>query len=171
MKTRWRPRGKRNDLSERKNMNEVSEWVSEWECVGAGVRTVQHRANHLRWHSSTCSLLRQEAVTLDGKWATSNKRSKSPQQSFIKKDDGSWIRGRAVILMPEELFLMLFTVFLSKQNDPHQKEFKTITFLHMTGLHIKGMTCGLCADLTLPLWQTHSHDGLACWWFSRLEDL
>lgn len=59
----------------------------------------------------------------DGKWVANNKLSKSPCQSFRKKrNEECWVRAQAVILTPEELFLMLFTVFQSKQHDLCKKK-------------------------------------------------
>lgn len=102
-------------------MNEANAWKREH--AGVWVRTVHCRANHLQWHSGTCLLLRQEAMTL--RWEMSGKQQAEQKSLPViqkkKRDEECWVRVQAVILTPEELFLMLFTVFQSKQHDLHKK--------------------------------------------------
>lgn len=98
-------------------MNEANAWKCE--NVGVWVWTVRCRANHLQWHSGTCLLLRQEAMTLQ--WEMSGKQEAEQKSLPViqkkKRDEECWVRAQAVILTLEELFLILFTVYQSKQHD------------------------------------------------------
>lgn len=89
----------KNKLSQRTlylrgSVNGAIEWEHVWVEAWAGVcvyvckvceptTSGQLAVLHHQWHSGTCPLLRQEAMTPDRKWVTNN-HVKSPYQSFIK---------------------------------------------------------------------------------------